>query len=273
LNPVRLQVARWTRVGAQSVDAAVNPDYRGRHVFSDLAATAIREVVAEGIQPLFAFPTRGAYGGQVRVGYKPELTVPKTYRPLAVPSRRRRFGGLALREVKRFDERFDIFSQVRAEREVSVRRDAEYLRWRYDQHPTQFYRTLTCERPDGELCGYSVLTVRSTRNRIAPGYVVDMMTLDQSESVALFLAYHSVRHLRAMGARVGVSWERPGRVEHAALASLGFSSRYVALRHQLSRPEYVDQLITLEDHERVPAEQRPAEPLTWSLVPGDTDYI
>jgi Acetyltransferase (GNAT) domain len=277
LNPVKLHVGGTTMVGAQSVDAAVDSDYRGRHVFTDLAQTALREVVAEGIQPLFAFPTRGAFGGQVRVGYKPQLMVPKAYRPLFIPTLHRRFGDFRLEHVKRFDERFDVFSEAKVENEVSVQRDAEYLRWRYCDHPTQSYRTLTCERGDGELCGYSVLTVRGTRKRAAPGYVVELQTVGQSEQAAMFLAHHSVAHLRMMGARVGVSWPRPSGVEQAALAAVGFSERYVKLRRVLTRPEYVDQLIAYEDPEQMSAEQRAAagaaESRTWALVPGDADYI
>jgi hypothetical protein len=271
-----LRLGTATALGAQSVDAAVNPEYRGRHVFTDLARTALREVVEEGIQPLFAFPTIGAYGGQVRVGFKSELTVPKAYRPLAIAPRRRRFAGFTLGETTSFDERFDVFSRSRDPGEVSVQRDARYLQWRHCEHPTQAYVTITCERTDGELCGYSVLTVRGTRRWARPGYVVDLETLPGDEAAAEFLAYHSIRRLRSMGARVGVSWERPAGVEQAALASAGFSSRYVSMRRRLSRPDYVDQLIAFEDTERLQEATGDAAgppPRRWSIVPGDADYI
>ena len=187
LNPVMLRVGEATIRGAQAVDAAVSPDYRGRGVFTDLAQTALKEADDEGIKLIFAFPSQGAFGGQVRVGFKPQMVVPKAYRPLLGPARRRRFAGLTLGETSMFDARFDVFHKRGRDCEVSVRRDRDFLQWRYHEHPTQTYETLTCER-DGEICGYAVLTVNASRKLASPGYVVDLQVSPESKSAALFLA-------------------------------------------------------------------------------------
>lgn len=276
LNPVMLRVGETTIHGAQAVDAAVSPDYRGRGVLADLAQTALKEADDDGIKLIFAFPSQGAFGGQVRVGFKPHMVVPKTYRPLLGPTRRRRFAGLTLGEANTFDARFDVFSKRGRDCEVSVQRDRDFLQWRYHEHPTQTYDTLTCER-DGDICGYSVLTIKATRNLVSPGYVVDLQVSPESKSAAMFLAYHSLRHLRSLGARVGVSWERPSGTEQEALRSVGFSSRYASIRRRLTRPTYVDQLIVFDAEDKARREARPncrgADSPRWSLVPGDADYI
>ena len=276
LNPVMLRVGEATIRGAQAVDAAVSEDYRGRGVFTDLAQTALKEAGDEGIKLIFAFPSQGAFGGQVRVGFKPQMVLPKAYRPLLGPVRRRRFAGLTLGEANIFDARFDVFcKQPGGDCEVSVERDPDYLQWRYHEHPTQTYETLTCER-DGEICGFSVLAVDATRKPVCPGYVVDLQVLPESKSAAAFLAYHSLRHLRSLGARVAVSWERPSGTEQEALRSVGFSPRWVSIRRRLTRPTYVDQLIAFETEDNVHREARPncgvADSLRWSLVPGDADF-
>lgn len=275
LNPVLLRVGEATIRSAQAVDAAVSPDYRGRGVFTDLVQTAVKDAAEAGIRLIFTFPNQGSFGGQLRVGFKPHMVLPKAHRPLLWPLKRRRVAGLTLGEVNSFDSRFDVFNRG-SDQEVSVQRDPEYLQWRYCQHPTQTYETLTCER-DGEIYGYCVLTLNVTRKLVSPGYVVDLQVLPEAESAAAFLVYHALRRLRSLGARVAVTWERPRGPEQEALRSRGFSRRYASLRRWLTHPAYVDQLIVFGDEAGLLRETRPnrgfTESLRWALVPGDADYI
>jgi len=275
LNPILLRVGETTIRSAQAVDAAVSPDYRGRGVFTDLAQAAVKDAAEEGIRLIFTFPNEGSFGGQLRVGFKPHMVLPKAYRPLSWPTRGRRFAGLTLSELNKFDTRFDVFNRG-SDQEVRVQRDPEYLQWRYYEHPTQTYETIICER-DGEICGYCVLAVNVTGKLVSAGYVVDLQVLPEVESAAAFLAYHSLRRLRSLGARVAVTWERPSGPEQEALRSRGFSRRYASIRRWLTRPAYVDQLIVFGDEAGLLREAKPnrgvAESLRWALVPGDADYI
>jgi GNAT superfamily N-acetyltransferase len=275
LLPVALRVGARTIAAAQAVDAAVSPDYRGRGVFTDLARAALRDGAEAGVGLIFAFPSEGALGGQVRVGFKPQLAIPKTYRPLIWSPARRRFAELTLGEVNAFDPRFDVFCERRVDDEITLRRDAAYLQWRYLEHPTQAYEAIICER-DGELRGYCVLKTRATR-RLTIGYIVDLQVLAGSGSAARFLVYHALLRLRSRGARAAVSWERPGGEAQEALASFGFSPRYASIGRALRPAAYVDQLIALDDAADMFAEPGPGERLAdsprWSLVPGDADYV
>jgi predicted N-acetyltransferase YhbS len=275
LTPAMLQVAGETVRGAQSVDAAVSPEYRGRGVFTDLAQAALQDAAAAGIALVFAFPSEGAFGGQIRVGFKPQLVVPKAYRPLFWPPRRQRFHDLTLSEVGAFDARFDVFCMHGGDHEISLRRDPAYLNWRYFGHPTQTYDVITCER-GGDICGYCVLKVRETR-KLAVGYIVDLQVLPDSGSAARFLAHHALLRLRSKGSRLAVSWERPPGEVQEAMGSCGFSPRYASIRQRLRRKRYVDQLIAFDSDDGRPAESvsgaRLDGSLRWSLVPGDADYV
>ena len=275
LTPVMMQVARETVRGAQSVDAAVSPDYRGRGVFTDLAKAALQDAAAAGIALVFAFPSEGAFGGQIRVGYKPQLVVPKAYRPLVWAPRQQRFHDLSLSEAGAFDARFDVFCGQGGDHEISPHRDPAYLNWRYFAHPTHGYDVITCER-GSEICGYCVLKVRETR-RLAVGYVVDLQVLPDSGSAARFLAHHALLRLRSKGARLAVSWERPPGQVQEAMGSCGFSPRYASIRQRLRRTRYVDQLIAFDgDEDRLVESESGARldgSLRWSLVPGDADYV
>jgi ribosomal protein S18 acetylase RimI-like enzyme len=273
LTPVMMRAGRDRALGAQSVDAAVNPDFRGRGVFTQLAEAALREAAEAGVQIVFAFPSEGAFGGQVRVGYKPQLELPKAYRPLLWPPSRRGAGGFTVGEPDGFDERFEVFSERGGVAgEISLLRDARYLRWRFDEHPTQSYERLTCER-DGEMRGYCVLRIRRG-GHMTVGYVVDLQVLPGDNEAARFLVRHALRRLHALGARVAITWERPSGASARALRGAGFSSRYASLRGGLRREGgYVEQLIAFYADDRRPCSADAMSEMRWSLVPADADYF
>jgi GNAT superfamily N-acetyltransferase len=275
-NPVRLRFGDTTLLGAQSVDAAVHPDYSGQGLFTDMARTAMDDDATAELALVYAFPDEAAFRGQVRVGFKPRLTVSAVHRPLLSGLvRRRRFDGLTLGESTSFDSRFDAFSNSGRNSELTVQRDADYLQWRYCAHPPREYETLVCER-DGELCGYCVLFVDTTK-RLARGWVVDLQVLPDSEPVAVFLVYHALRRLRSRDARVAISWVRPSRPEQEGFASLGFSPRYQSIQRRLKRARYVLQFVVFEnDAGQLPellTRRGAAGAPRWSLVPGDHDSM
>jgi GNAT superfamily N-acetyltransferase len=276
LLPMTLRVRDATTRGLQSVDAAVSGDYRGRGVFTNLARTAIKEAIDDGFGTIFAFPTPGAHIGQVRAGFTPKMVVPLTVRPLLWPPKAKRVPGLVVNEVGTIDARFDPLDTCRLDGHVRVQRDHAFLHWRYDQHPTQTYETIICER-GGEMCGYSVLAVGAARGYSTEGYIADLQVLPDAKAAATLLVNDSLRRLRSLGARIAVSWVRPGGHERDALASAGFSPTYVSVKRLVKRPDYIGQLITFDPDGTSAREQRHepsvVDSLPWSLVPGDADYV
>ena len=99
--------------------------------------------------------------------------------------------------------------------EISVRRDARYLQWRYRAHPAESYKTVACER-DGRLCGYCVSKVQQAGDRAPRGYIVDLQVLPDAASAGRLLLSHALLRLREQGVRVAMSWERPAGPEQSA---------------------------------------------------------
>ncbi len=217
-NPVRIRLGTSTMLGAQSVDAATHSDYRGKGLFTDLARTAREDVAESELALVYAFPVEAAFRGQVRIGFEPRSTVTPVHRPLLLPLSRRKPGEFVLDTARSFDSEFDSFSAAKSDDELHVDRDAAYLRWRYDEHPTRTYETLVCRRA-GELCGYCVLCLESTRG-IGRGFIVDLEVRPDAESAAAVLVHHALRHLRSRGARVAITWPRPSGPEQEALGDL-----------------------------------------------------
>ena len=273
-NPVRLRIGDTRVLGAQSVDAAVHPDYQGRGLFTDLARAATED--AGDLELVYAFPTEAAFRGQLRVGFGSASQILNTYRPLHPGFLRRpRSGALEIRETSAFDERFDALAASRASGGIEVDRDAAYLRWRYAAHPVRRYETLICERSD-ELWGYCTLTTDTTRGRLVRGYVMDLQVVPGEDGAAELLVRHALQRLRQSGARVAITWIRPPSPERDALERYGFSRRYEALRGILGAPHRLNELIVYEPNAsritQLNTSQGAPSPSSWCLVPGDADY-
>jgi ribosomal protein S18 acetylase RimI-like enzyme len=271
-NRVRIRLGGTTMLGAQSVDAATHRDYRGRGLFTDLARIAKEEVAESDLALVYAFPVEAAFRGQVRIGFEPRLTVSPIHRPLLAGPLRRRLDDFVLEDSRGFGSEFDVFSQQERDGQLRVDRDAAYLRWRYDEHPTRTYETIVCRRGE-ELCGYCVLRVEPGQ-RIARGFVVDLEVLPGFEAAAAFLVDHALRRLRSRGARVAISWPRPSGAEQEALEARGFSPRYHVLQSRLRRSGYEPQFLVYETERfREQGGSAGPTPARWSLVPGDHDSM
>jgi GNAT superfamily N-acetyltransferase len=270
-NPVRIRVGAKAIRGAQSVDAATHTDYRGQGLFTDLARTAAEDVAESDLALVYAFPVEAAFRGQVRIGFETRWTVTPMHRPLLTPPMRRRVDDFALGRSARFDSEFDAFTRQERDGELRVDRDPDYLRWRYDQHPTLEYDTLVCHR-EGELCGYCVLSIESEK-RIGRGFILDLEVRPDAEAAAAFLVHHALKHLRSRGARVAITWPRPSGPEQEALVDHGFSSRYRSIQRRLRRVRYRPQFLVYETatYRELMDGAGPESQPPWSLVPGDHD--
>jgi Acetyltransferase (GNAT) domain len=273
-NPVRLNLGGETLLGAQSVDAATHTDYRGRGLFTELARAAAADEEAGELALVYAFPVEAAVRGQVRVGFEPRFTLTPLHRPLLAAPRRKRRDGLEIEEAASFDSRFDAFRSGGGAWQLAVQRDAEYLEWRYHQHPTRSYETFACSEAS-EFRGYCVLAIESSSRRLRRGYVIDLQVLERSRPAAALLTEEALRRLRARGARVAVSWAGPSGAEQDALASAGFSPRYQAIRRKLTRARPQPPLLVRESETGPLADllRARADRPQWALVPGDHDSM
>jgi len=168
--PLRVQVGDAIHVAAQIVDSMVHPGWRrglqkegpflrtARHFF-ELWSSMPRNAIHYG------FPNRAAYAiGRRFLRYTPFVEpVPVLYRNFfedldddAVG--RRHTGALEVVEVARFGSEMDeLWNRVRSDYPLALVRDAEYLRWRYDECAWLPYRRFLLREPDrGRLRGYFV---------------------------------------------------------------------------------------------------------------------
>jgi len=75
--PTAMKVGNREVLGAQSVDTATHPSYRGRGIFVDLATHVLQEASKTEISMVYGFPGAQSYGGFIKLGFKRICEVPK----------------------------------------------------------------------------------------------------------------------------------------------------------------------------------------------------
>jgi GNAT acetyltransferase-like protein len=168
--PIMLNVMGRPVLACQSVDTAVHADYRGQRVFEQTATDCYAWCESQGVKAVIGFPNAISYQGLVRtlnwrrVGFPVEFRMRMEIAPLLRatrvpmlpaladaffrPARRAQLAlrGALLRRITGSDLVFRVASTVpegydalwnawRSQEVLSVWKDADYLRWRYDRNP------------------------------------------------------------------------------------------------------------------------------------------
>lgn len=277
-------------VVGETGDVMTDPAWRKRGLFSALDRAAMEESARRGWVFAFGLPNRRSAHiflelGWERIGSVRPWTfvlragaaarnVRRTDGRLAVAGvgwaafagrrarARLRAGarGLATRGIEeRFpDEVLEIARAVEPRFGFMVRRDPEYLTWRFLRGPSGLHRCLGVHRADGRLEGYAV--VQLPRPGESLGYLVDVLGRDQA-------AVHAA-------IEAGLSSLEAGGAEAVQSTALDGSWWMGELRRASFRPPKPDNhLIVIlhphaKDHPLVAAARRTAE---WYFTDGDRD--
>jgi|SRR5262245_8668007 len=171
--PLKLNVMGRAVLACQSVDTAVHPDHRGQRVFEQTASDCYAWCEASGLQAVVGFPNANSYPGFMRtldwrrivfpVQHTLRLSIARELRELlGIPGLPAladvfyaggRYLGLSLQgglsgRLPGGKAAFHVAGSVpdgyealwnawRSQEVLSIWKDSEYLRWRYDRNPDQ----------------------------------------------------------------------------------------------------------------------------------------
>jgi GNAT superfamily N-acetyltransferase len=236
---------------AQSLDTLTAAAYRGRGVFTTLAASVYAQARDAGIEFVYGFPNgNSVHGLFAKLAWDSLDPLPFLIRPLRTRyalARVPRVGGLlralpdlrlpqpraprlrageTLAEVERFGPEFDdLWARAQPELPVAVCRDGAYLGWRFAK-PGEAYRTAAI-RSGGRLLGFVTWCVQEKHGgRI--GYLMEMLRDPAHPRVGDELMRHAVREMSASGAEVALAWcfdHSPTRSAHRAAGFVAFPPR------------------------------------------------
>lgn len=284
------QEASLATVG-ETGDVMTDPDARGRGLFSGLDRRAMAETGARGWPMVFGLPNRrserlfveklgwslvgrirpwtfvlaveeGARRERLRAGRLAAWAVPWAY--WRGTMRRGRLRNLAWEKVntlaiRRFDPQVDTVSRaVEARFPWMVRRDHEYLNWRFLDAPSGRFRAHGVYGPDGVLRGYAVVQLPERDDPV--GVLVDLLGLDD---VAVAAAVDgALGHLRKAGASVARAWAVEGSWWQRQLRAAGFRA---------GKREDAKAVIAYVHDPEHPLGRAARDPSQWYFTDGDRD--
>jgi len=243
VQPARVQIGGDAALAVQSVDTLVDSQFRGRGLFTSMARGLYERAAAEGAKFVYGFPNGnsapGFFGKLAWVSLDP---VPFLLRPLRtryfatklplgpfeklvpdlrVPVRTRATKGRSnIVEVREIGSEVDqLWSEFSSGIDVTVVRDARYLRWRL-RKPGELYHLIGVEEGGAldALCAFT--TVDKHGGRV--GYVLELMHRPDKLKAATVLLTEAVRRMAADRADAVLAWCFPHSPNAGAYSEVGF---------------------------------------------------
>lgn len=217
LMPVTMKVGEGELLCAFSLNTMTHPDYRYQGIFSKLAQHSYQHLQKMGGILTYGFPNKNSRHGFVeRLGWRDlAASVPMYAYPLNMKSLVKRkirsergasllarvaekcwqaicfsikksssTDSLTIKSVETLDERWDtLWEKISITLPIAVKRDRDYLEWRYLKNPLFRYTIFAAFR-EKELLGYCVLRV-DEKFDMKMGYIVDMLALTPDVTEAL----------------------------------------------------------------------------------------
>ncbi|MDP6956185.1 MAG: GNAT family N-acetyltransferase [Planctomycetota bacterium] len=274
----------------QTGDVMTDPAWRGRGIFRGLDGRCMAEATERGWPAVIGLPNSTSAPLFVRMGWETVGQVCTHTLPLVADGRGRaarlgagrlaawgsgraarraarargrlaadlRARGIETRELTAFPGQVgEICARVGRRFSFMVRRDAEFLDWRYLKAPSGLHRALGFYVA-GEFIGYVVVQLPASQTGI--GFVVDLLLQeDECLPVAIGAALDYLVAKGASAARasavVGSWWEQ--RLRAAGFLAPRPTDRKIIILHP-----------NLEDHPLVAAAR---EPQRWYFTDGDRD--
>lgn len=270
-------------------DVMTHPDWRKRGIFSSLDAACMLETKRRGWPGVFGLPNRHSANIFLRIGWEQVGTIrhhthllrsdeharSERFREgrlasLCVPwharkarSARKRLAlradAFEVRELTEFPEEVEAISKAReGEFAIMVRRDAEYLTWRFLKGPSGLHRVLGVFDSSGGLRGFSV--VQLPRAGESKGWLVDLLAYDSEAEDAALLAGLTLLE------KVGASVVQANAIDDSYWAKLLGRAGFVE-----PKPENHLIVILFANDTKHPLVRAARNASQWYLTDGDRD--
>ncbi len=222
--PVGVNLSGRRIAGGHCVDSFVAEDYRKGGTYVELAEHSYRRASEAGIQVLFGFPTPLAKSIKIaKLGFHSSATLAqyclrltlraelakrfhstalampfdalfRAWRSMRLSTSLRyltaRSGGISLERSKQVPPGYDDFWRlVSCQQPLSIWKDAEYLRWRYDHHPTHQFEYFWLSK-EGRMLALAIVCRDGEEGRLC-----ELMELGQDSYPSQLLVTQITREL------------------------------------------------------------------------------
>lgn len=248
LIPTTLSLGSSEVSAVQAVDTVVDPQYRGKGLFTGMGLAAQQQFEMHGGSAIWGFPNQSAAKGWFgKMGWQHFGEVPLLIRPLRTGFFLRRINeslgkvNLPLMRgssspdpndslISRFDGRFDkLLANFSKSVGCGQVRSVDWLNWRLLRHPQTPYRCVGLTGPDGSIDAM-VANVRVEKHRANILYIMEALCRDGGEEGLAGLLKRELARAYQAGAEVAFAWCPPNAVNRAAYRKAGFISLPERLR-------------------------------------------
>lgn len=274
----------------QTGDVMTHPDWRKRGIFSKLDQRAMEETAKLGWPIVFGLPNRRSAHIFLKLGWeKVGVIRPWTFvlkdskaargarrvdgrwrvfrtgaaqkagRKARKQMRDKSRGIFGVRRIARFNDQVtELSAAIEQGFDFMVRRDAEYMNWRFIENTAKLHTPLGVYTQDGKLSAYAIVQV--PREGQVTGYLVDVLARDEASLAQAVEA--GLAHLEAAGAELVQSTAIDGSWWQGRLQQAGFQS-----------PRSENHLIViLYTHDAYhPLARAARDASRWYLTDGDRD--
>jgi len=195
-----------------------HPSYRGCGLFPELARCTYKEMLDRRMPMVWGFPNTMSHRTFVcELGWQDICVIPVLRLQLEHPCIASHLDNSYVCELPHVDERFDRFwRKVKNDYDIIVRRDRDYIDWRYFSNPIEKY-SLIAYMADEEILGYAVF-----KRYLNELQIVDILTgkdtVDAGKNLIAFIIAKSIK----LGANSVSLWLNVTHPLHHALEKMGF---------------------------------------------------
>jgi predicted acetyltransferase len=253
--PYRTNLQGQTVEMSQLMDIMSHPEYRKTGLFIKTAHIFF-EIFGKDILFVYGFPGKYHYDiGEKYLGYQ-ALTRTVSYLSAQTDALARQEAGCCRSEpITEIDASFDgLWEKCLDDYPFSIIRNADFVRWRFFDHPMKNYEIFGCRKNSGpELLAYAVFSVEGKNARMA-----DILAPVSEESIGDFMCQTALL-LKDSGIERIETWLPENHFITQALISAGF----------INAPEPLGIIPTVRNFERAPRLEWTSEHLYYTMADAD----
>lgn len=252
ITPKRLCLRGEVIQGAEIGDTFTHPQYQRQGMFSALVNMTREKALECGLEFIYGTPniqSLPGYEKKLDFGQIPSAQVYNYVRPMNVTAvlatrfgrprfakalgsiagpgfealfrfRRPRLRDVIISSASSFpDEVGELWRKVAQEYDWILKRDKNYLAWRFVHNPDEY--SIWLARRSEKTIGYLVVKLGQFSG-LTVGYLADFVVEEESPEVFTALLYNAVRLLRTTGCDMLSAWSVRGSVYQKVLSRFGF---------------------------------------------------
>lgn len=240
LIPLKLIVDGKIITSSVCCNVQIHPDYRKKHVFSNLLLSVPDDALTHNINSFYGIPNDNSLKAFINNGSIEITTLPLLIKTIKLSN----YFDSPIRQILKpfdifwknrntfscieefngnFDDSFEYLAKKTSER-VSVlnNRKKEFLNWRYKNHPTEKYKIFTL-KTNNELIGYIITKIHHVEKKKI-GVILDYMVNSNHKNKTQLknLIHKAISNFWEHDVSIAITTSRNGLLENQLLRSCGF---------------------------------------------------